>query len=80
MNHKHLSWCGHVGDTVYFPRQGQEAFSSRWPGPPDLEFCSCASDSDWRFRFMPSKGQRKSPKLVAITDEGNRRFAHDFFT
>ena len=26
---------------------------------------------------MTSKRQRESPKLVAITDEGNRRFGHE---
>ena len=67
-----------VRDTVLLPSQGQEAFSWAWPGPPDLEVCSCASDSDWRFRFITSKRQRESPKLVAITDEGNRRFEHNF--
>ena len=29
-------------------------------------------------RFMPSKRQSESPKLVAITDEGNCRFGHYF--
>ena len=33
---------------VNVPRQGEEGFSWRWPGPPDSEFCSCASGSDWR--------------------------------
>ena len=89
--HQHGAWLGgcewmllsilnleHVGDTVLLPSQGQEAFSWAWPGPPDLEFRSCASDSDWRFRYMTSKRQRESPKFVATTDEGNCRIGHTF--
>ena len=78
VNHNIHLGVEHVGDTILLPSQGQEAFSWRWPGPPDSEICSCASDSDWRFRFMPSKRQSESPKLVAIADEGNCRFGYYF--
>ena len=80
VNYKHPSWRGicwrHCFFNFLLPCKGQEAFSWGWPGPLDLECCSCASDSDWRFRFMPSKRQLESPKLVAITAEGNCKLGH----
>ena len=46
--HVSLAWSMVRRLWVNVPRKGQEGFSWRWPGPPDSEFCSCASDSDWR--------------------------------